>query len=110
MIAGVLAPALSPVRYGFPEEVLRQAQTELALARISPGTLYAEATLALLRPEVRALGPVLPLQLQGMVLGTPLPLSQSLLLVWPQFSGLVAASVILFVLAYVFFQRQEIRA
>ncbi len=110
MIAGLLAPALSPVRYGFPDEVLRQAQVELALSRISPTTLYAEATLAILRPEVRALGPVLPLQLQGMVLGTPLPLSQSLLLIWPQFSGLIAASVILFVLAYVIFQRQEIRA
>ncbi len=110
MIAGLLAPALSPVHYGFPDEVLRQAQVELALSRISPTTLYAEATLAILRPEVRALGPVLPLQLQGMVLGTPLPLSQSLLLIWPQFSGLIAASVILFVLAYVIFQRQEIRA
>jgi len=110
MVAGILAPLLSPVYYGFPEEILRQAQTELALARISPNTLYAEATLALLQPEVRALGPVLPAQLEGMVLGTPLPLSQSLLLVWPQFAGLIAASVVFFTLAYVAFQRMEIRA
>ncbi len=110
MIAGMLAPVISPVHYGFPEEILRQAQTELALARISPNTLYAEATLALLQPEVRALGPVLPAQLEGMVLGTPLPLSQSLLLVWPQFAGLIAASVVFFTLAYVVFQRMEIRA
>jgi len=110
MIAGLLAPVISPVRYGFPEEILRQAQTELALARISPNTLYAEATLALLQPEVRALGPVLPAQLEGMVLGTPLPLSQSLLLVWPQFAGLIAASVVFFTLAYIVFQRMEIRA
>ncbi len=110
MIAGLLAPVISPVHYGFPEEVLRQAQTELALARIAPNTLYAEATLALLQPEVRALGPVLPAQLEGMVLGTPLPLGQSVLLVWPQFAGLVAASVLFFTLAYITFQRMEIRA
>lgn len=110
MIAGLLAPLLSPVHYGFPEELYRQAQTELMLARVAPNTLYAEATLALLRPEVRSLGPVLPAQLEGIVLGTPLPLGQSLLLVWPQFAGLVAASVLFFTLAYVFFQRAEIRA
>ncbi len=110
MIAAGLAQAIAPVTYGFPEEVLHQAQTELMLARIAPNTLYAEATLALLKPEVRALGPVLPVQLQGMVLGTPLPLSQSLLMIWPQFTGMIAAMVIFFTLAYVFFQRAEIRA
>ena len=110
MIAGLLAPVLSPVHCGFQEEVYRQAQTERMLARVAPNTLYAEATLALLRPEVRSLGPVLPAQLEGMVLGTPLPLGQSLLLVWPQFAGLVAASVLFFTLAYVLFQRAEIRA
>lgn len=110
MIAGLLAPVISPVRYGFPEEVYRQTQTELMLARVSPNTLYAEATVALLQPEVRALGPVLPVQLEGMVLGSPLPLGQSLLLVWPQFAGLIAASVLFFTLAYVVFQRAEIRA
>ncbi len=110
MIAGLLAPVLSPVRYGFPEEILRQAETGLALARIAPNTLYAEATLALLHPEVRALGPVLPQQLEGMVLGTPLPLSQSLVLIWPHLAGLIAASVLFFTLAYVVFQRMEIRA
>jgi ABC-2 type transport system permease protein len=32
------------------------------------------------------------------------------LIVWPQISGLVAAMLILFTLAYVVFQRQEVRA
>jgi len=39
-----------------------------------------------------------------------LPTLQSLLIVWPQISGLVAAMLILFTLAYVVFQRQEVRA
>ena len=110
MIAGILAQVLRPVQFGFPQEVLAQAQLELTLAHLSPNTLYAEATLALLRPTVRALGLVLPIQLEGAVMGTPLPLSQSLLLIWPQLTGLVATTILLFALGYVLFQRQEIRA
>ena len=110
IIVGLLANALQPIRFGFPGEFLAQAQFELALARLSPNTLYAETMLALLRPEVRALGPVLPIQLQGAILGTPLPLGQSLLLIWPQFAGLASAVMLLFAIAYVLFQRQEIRA
>ena len=49
-------------------------------------------------------------ELEGAITGAPLPLGQSLLLVWPQFTGLIAAMVLLFTLAYVSFQRQEVRA
>ncbi|MGQ9502239.1 MAG: ABC transporter permease [Anaerolineae bacterium] len=110
ILAGVLAPILQPVRYGFPEEILAQAQLELTLTRFSPNTLYTEVMLALLQPTVRSVGLVLPIQLYGAVLGTPLPLSQSVLLVWPQLTGLIAATILLFALGYVLFQRQEIRA
>jgi len=110
MIAGLLAQALRPVQVGFLQEVLAQARLEMGLARLSPNTLYAEATLALLQPTVRSFGLVLPVQLEGAVLGTPLSLSQSLLLIWPHLTGLVAATILLFALGYVLFQRQEIRA
>ncbi|NPA91497.1 MAG: ABC transporter permease [Chloroflexi bacterium] len=110
MIANVLAPVISPVRYGFPEEQLRLVQTQLFLWRLSPNTLYGEIAMALLRPEIRVMGFISPVQLSGAILGTPLPLSQSLLLVWPQMTGLVAATILLFALGYVLFQRQEIRA
>ncbi|HDN79875.1 MAG: ABC transporter permease [Chloroflexi bacterium] len=110
MIADVLAQVLRPVRFGFPQEVLAQAQLGLALTRLSPNALYSEITLALLHPTVRALGLLLPIQLQGAILGTPLPLRQSLLLIWPQLTGLIAATILLFALGYVLFQRQEIRA
>ncbi|MCS6937428.1 MAG: ABC transporter permease [Candidatus Bipolaricaulota bacterium] len=110
IIAGMLAQALSPVRFGFPQEILAQANLELNLARLSPNTLYAEAVIALLQPEVRALNPILPIQLHQAILGTPLPLDQSLLLIWPQVTGLIAATILLFALSYVLFQRQEIRA
>jgi len=66
--------------------------------------------IALLQPTVRSLGFVLPFQLVGMVLGTALPLRQSVLLIWPQLTGLIAGTILLFALGYVLFQRQEIRA
>lgn len=110
VLAGALAQALQPIRYGFVGELLNQAQLELNLARIAPNTLYSETILVLLNPVVRSLGPILPSQLEGVILGTPLPLDQSILLIWPQLTALAAVSILLFVIGYVLFQRQEIRA
>ncbi|GAA5337769.1 ABC transporter permease [Thermus antranikianii] len=93
-----------------PESQLRQASLALWISRLSPNTLYAEILTAVLNPAVRSLGPILITQLEGAVLGTPLPLSQSLLLIWPQLTGLMASVILLFTLAYVAFQRQEVRA
>jgi len=49
-------------------------------------------------------------QTRGMIPGTPLPLDQSLLLIWPQITGLIAGMIVLFAIAYVVFQREEVRA
>ncbi len=110
MLTGLLAQLLKPIQFGLPQEVLAQAQLQLALTRISPNTLYGEAMFALLQPTVRSLGFILPSQVEGAIPGTPLSLGQSLLLSWPQLTGLVAATILLFALGYVLFQRQEIRA
>ncbi len=110
IIAGLLARTLAPIQPGDLQAALAQTKLELALTRLSPNTLYAEATLAMLNPVIRALGLVLPIQLEGAILGAPLPLSQSLLLIWPNLTGLIAATILLFVLGYVIFQRREIRA
>jgi len=110
ILASLLAEALRPVQFGFPQEFLAQELLEIALSRISPNTLYSEIILPLLQPSVRSVGLILPIQLHGAILGTPLPLRQSLLLIWPQLTGLVAATILLFALGYVLFQRQEIRA
>ena len=110
IISGVLAPIISPVRLGLTQELVAQAQTQLILSRLSPNTLYAESMIAILSPQIRSLGIVLPVQMEGAVMGTPLPLNQSLLLVWPQLTALVGITILLFALGYVLFQRQEIRA
>jgi ABC-2 type transport system permease protein len=49
-------------------------------------------------------------QIDRALAGTPLPLGQSLLLIWPQATALVSGTILLFVLAYTGFQRQEVRA
>jgi len=87
-----------------------QLVLQQTLARLSPNTLYAESLLGIMHPSTRALGPVFMEQLQGAVMGAPLPLSQSILVAWPQIVGLIAATILLFVGGYVAFQRQEVRA
>ncbi|HTP93697.1 MAG TPA: ABC transporter permease [Xanthobacteraceae bacterium] len=86
------------------------AELEQILARLSPSTLFAEVVVALLDPTTRALGPIYLSQLQGAVLGAPLPLGESVLIAWPQIVGMIATAIVLFVVGYVVFQRQEVRA
>ena len=110
----VVTPLIANLIAGPPEGVfgprMAYLQTQQVIDRISPNTLYGETALALLHPATRALGPVLISQLQGALLGAPLPVSQSFLLIWPQLTGLIAATIVIFVVAYIAFQRQEIRA
>lgn len=90
-------------------ELLRHERVRGALARLSPATLYAEATLTVLTPHVRTLSPVLLEQVEGAIPG-PLPLGHSLLLIWPHLTGLTAATLVFFAVSYVLFMRREIRA
>lgn len=110
MIAQLLAEAMRPVNLGLPQEQLAQFELRQLLDRLSPNTLYAESVQPLLHPDVRSLGPVFYGQLQGALMGSPLPLSQSLYLVWPQICALGATVVAVFSVAYLSFQRREIRA
>jgi ABC-2 type transport system permease protein len=80
------------------------------LSRLSPSTLFSEVLLPILNPSTRSLGPLYIHQLQGAVPGAPLPLGQSLLIAWPPIVGLIAASILIFVIGYLIFQRQEVRA
>jgi ABC-2 type transport system permease protein len=78
------------------------------LARLSPGTLYGEVVVAMLNPDAQSMTTLLA-QFQGRI-ATPLPLDQSILQAWPQMVGLIAGTIVLFVIGYVAFQRQEVRA
>jgi ABC-2 type transport system permease protein len=104
MITGIVAQGLAGLH------PLVQAQIKHGVALISPNNLFGESTLAMLSPSTRSLGPVVYSQLEGAVMGRPLPFGQSLLLIWPHITAFVAGIILLFVLAYVKFQRIEIRA
>ena len=81
-----------------------------AAAAVAQHAVRRRSYLALLNPSTRSLGPIYLSQLQGAVLGAPLPLRESLMIAWPQMVGLVAGTILLFVIGYVVFQRQEVRA
>jgi ABC-2 type transport system permease protein len=109
LIWPALAPAITQALVWSNDQATLVITAQM-LERLSPSTLYGEIVLALLHPTTRTLGPIYLSQLQGAVMGAPLPLSQSLLVAWPQIVGLIAASILLFVGGYVAFQRQEVRA
>jgi ABC-2 type transport system permease protein len=110
LLVGILADVLSPVpdQATLPEQ-LRRARLEQTMSRISPSTLYEDATIVLLNPQVRSLGFIFPEQLDRAV-PNALPLDQSLLLAWPQLTWLVVLTFLSFAGAYVSFMRQEVRA
>ena len=93
-----------------PMDQMKQVSLSAALARVSPGTLYGEAVQVLLNPAVRTTGLVFQAQIQRALIGNPLHLSQSLILVWPQVVSLLAGCCALFAVSYISFQRREIRA
>jgi ABC-2 type transport system permease protein len=109
-IAQAITLGFAPNEIRSVDELVALQELGLALQRLSPGTLFSEAVIGLLNPETRSLGPMLPSQMRGAIIGSPLPLDQSLLLIWPQVTGLIAGMIVLFAAAYVIFQRQEVRA
>lgn len=109
LILNLIARGIAPRGAVETDAVLRYQETMMTLNRLSPAELFTEATTTLLTPDVRALGPLTMEQVIGAV-ASPLPLGQSLLLIWPHLTGLVAATGICFALSYVLFMRQEIRS
>src|SRR3977135_860856 len=97
-------------------DVLGVLDTRQMFARLSPSVLFNEIVAVVLDPSVRstqqsmlaAMG--LALIERGAIPDAPIPLLQSVLIVWPQIVGLVAGTILLFVIGYIVFQRQEVRA
>jgi len=113
VLAGAVAQAIVPIDPRYAALGLQTpgtAEAEHILARLSPSTLFAETVVAILDPTTRSLGPIYLSQLQGAVLGAPLPIGESMLIAWPQTVGMIASAIVLFVIGYVIFQRQEVRA
>jgi ABC-2 type transport system permease protein len=110
MLAQAITLGFAPTEIRSIDELVSLQELGLALQRLSPGTLFTEAVIGLLNPETRTLGPMLPSQMRGAIMGAPLPFDQSLLLIWPQVTGLIAGMIVLFAITYIIFQREEVRA
>jgi len=113
LLVGIVANFLAPVPAdATTDQQIANAELTLELQRISPGTLYAEASQYLLDPTVQSVdvGAQVAQQSNDRAIPSVLPLDQSLLLAWPQVVALIALSVGCFGLAYVAFMRQEVRA
>jgi ABC-2 type transport system permease protein len=115
----ILWPMLSPAIASIvmpSNDVIEVLNAQQAFARLSPSALYNEVIAVVLDPSVRstqqsmfaAMG--LVLIERGAIPDAPIPVLQSLLVVWGQIVGLVAGSILLFVAGYIVFQRQEVRA
>lgn len=90
--------------------IAKTTEASLLLQRISPNTLFGEATTVLLLPIWRGAGLLTAgEELQYMILN-PLSLGQSMLIIWPHIIGLIGITAICFAASYVLFMRQEIRA
>jgi ABC-2 type transport system permease protein len=109
IVVGLLLPVFGPKQIIEVQDLVSASHAEMLLSRISPLTLYADIATIMLRPTERFLGFVLPVQLDRAI-KAPLPLGQSILVIWPQMTSLIAATILLFAVCYVIFQRQEIRA
>jgi len=112
VIAGAIADAAVPIDANSTIEAFtRNATIEGALSRISPCTLYGEATLGLLTPELGTMNSaMLIVSTYSGRMSNPLPLEESLIIVWPQIVSLIALSIICFAISYIRFMREEIRS
>ncbi len=116
LLSGHLVNVLFPPSATTADALLNSLSMHQAFRRLSPGALFAEIVTVLLDPAMRstqqsqlaAMG--LALVEPGSIPGAPLPLLESVLIIWPQMVGLIGGSIVLFVIGYVVFQRQEVRA
>jgi ABC-2 type transport system permease protein len=113
VIASSIADVSVPVNQNSSlDMVIRNTELKSAIGRISPSTLYGEAIQVLLMPELGSANAALMLisiYVSGMI-PTPLPISQSLVIVWPQLVTLIALTAVCFAIGYIRFMREEIRA
>ncbi|MBI2832305.1 MAG: ABC transporter permease subunit [Chloroflexi bacterium] len=110
MIAPAVADAMVPLRdNSAAAEFVRNYDIQQGIMRLSPNTLFSEATLALLLPQVRSFG-LVTTNLASYMIPNPLSMGQSAILIWPQLTSLLSLTLMVFAISYVVFMRQEIRS
>jgi ABC-2 type transport system permease protein len=110
IIANTVAPVASTDSANYAQTLLANDSWNMGISRISPTTLYNESASVILNPNQNALGIVWTALVQSGLNYNMLPLGQSLLLVWPHLTVLIALNILVFGISYICFMRQEIRA
>ncbi len=109
IIVKLVAKGMAPGRFAGESQYVRFEHFIQNLMRFDPSQLFNDATASLLMPSIRSLGPLTKAQTIGAI-PTPLPVGQSLMLIWPQATALLAGTLLFFALAYMLFMRREVRS
>ena len=109
LIVNLLLKGIQPSEYASERAVFLYEKIRFAFLQIIPNEMFSEITSALLVPTVRSVGPLSMEQLHGAIPGV-LPLGQSIMIIWPQLTGLLALTILCFAISYRSFMRREIRS
>lgn len=119
LTASILANTIAPVdtRGGTHEThlemTIRNAKIKERVSLFSPMTLYTSASGTIIDPMRKTTSSLVlmgPLEeLSASRFQSPLPLGQSMLVIYPHLAALIAISLICFVISYIVFMLQEIR-
>lgn len=88
---------------------IKGQQLKLSIMRVAPNQLFDDASTSILIPTVRSLGPLSMEQVQGAI-PSQIAVGQSILLVWPQLTGLIALTIMCFVFSYYMFMKRDIKS
>lgn len=111
IIANIISNIIYPINneYLALYNSLNNYTLRMNLNRISPSYLFTEAISTIMNPSIRSVNVVTTNQLSGAINGY-LSLDQSILLIWPHLTGIIALMLVTFSIAYIVFMRQEIRS
>ena len=111
MIASAITIGFAPAQFTHRRRVRRRPGARpRPCSGCRPAPCSARRCSACSIPRRARWASMLPMQMRGAIPGAPLPLDQSLLLIWPQLTGLIAGMIVVFAVAYIVFQREEVRA
>lgn len=114
--ANVVADSIAPVdrqKEPNPEMIIKNIRIREMVSLCSPMVLYSEATQTIIDPMRKTTRSVVLMEPMEELLSSrfqnPLPLGQSILVIFPHMTALVALTLICFAISYVIFMLQEIR-
>ncbi len=110
MFATIIADWLVPIKdINDGALIMKHAEVELMVRRVSPIGLFNEAGTVLLSPEIRTLGEI-PSWIATWIVDNPISLVQSILIVCRHLVALIALTAACFAISYIKFMREEIRS